>query len=350
MWPRIAAAAEFPLLPAFAEPASGLLFNRREYWERHAVHGIAPGIELVHQVYVSAGLRAAAAMARRTGRDAHARRWIAAAERLAAATLAHPTHALVSAGRLVKRNHLDGTVQDLVSPLPGSLMPDGVPLMREGQHRLNPDTCVALPIVLRFVDPASTLARTTLDSLAPLWNQGWTDGGYGRYDMSSEPDSPGGWPFASLFVARAAVEAGLGERAWPVIDWLGRVPGSPAGSWFEFYGDRISPPFPQVGVVPWTWSEILALGCEQVLGIRHETGSLCVRPHLLPGLDHAAARVPMCGGELSLRVSRERRPRPVTRLNVDGRPVRETADVSASIARAALRGTAADLEIVLPTD
>ena len=96
--------------------------------------------------------------------------------------------------------------------------------------------------------------------------------------MSSEPDSPGGWPFASLFVARAAVEAGLGDRAWRVIDWLGRVAGAAAGSWFEFYGERLSPPFPQVGIIPWTWAEMLAFGCEQVLGIRHEAGGLHVPP------------------------------------------------------------------------
>ncbi len=349
-WPGIAAAANYPLRPEFGDPASGLLANRREFWERHHLHGIKPGFELAHQVCVSMGLRSAASLARRAGREADAVRWTAASERLKAAALSHPTHALVHEGRLIKRKSRDGTIQDLVEPLPGSLMPAGVPLMGAGPHRLNPDTSVALPIVMRFIDPSSAMARATLESLEPLWNQGWDGGGYGRYDMSSEPDSPGAWPFASIFVARAAVEAGLGATAWRVLEWLDRVAGSAAGSWFEFYGHRQSPPFPQVGIVPWTWSEVVALGAEQVLGIRHETGGLRVRPHLLPGLDHAAARVPMCGGELCLRVSREPRPRPTTRLIIDGHPVRETRDREAVVARAALRGAAADVEIILPAD
>ena len=130
-WPRIAAAADFPLRPQFAEPVSGLLFNRREFWERHDVHGVLPGIELAHQVYVSVGLRAAASLARRAGHDAAAERWGAAAQRLKGDSLGHPTHALLSNGALVKRKNLDGSLQDLIAPLPGSLLPDGVPLMRQ---------------------------------------------------------------------------------------------------------------------------------------------------------------------------------------------------------------------------
>ena len=42
-WARIAAVAEYPLRPEFAHPESGLLVNSREFWERHRIHGIAPG-------------------------------------------------------------------------------------------------------------------------------------------------------------------------------------------------------------------------------------------------------------------------------------------------------------------
>jgi len=349
-WPRIAAAADYPLRPEFAHPGSGLLFNAREFWERHRVHGIGPGLELAHQVYVSLGLDAAASLARRAGRDTEAERWNAASARLKTAALSHPTHALIEGGRLIKRRNLDGSWCDSVEPRPGSLMPPGVPLLRSGPHRLDPDTCLALPIVHRFVAPHSELACATLESLEPLWSQGWTGGGYGRYDVTSEPDSPGGWPFASLFVARASVEAGKPDRAWRVIDWLGRVAGAPAGSWFEFYGERISPPFPQVGIVPWTWSELLALAVEQVLGLRQETGGMRIAPRLLPGLDHASALIHVSGGEFCLRVERERRSRPLARLNIDGRPIRETTEGEAIIARAALRGAAVDLEILLPSD
>ena len=61
------------------------------------------------------------------------------------------------------------------------------------------------------VDPAGPVARKTLESLEELWNQRWTMGGYGRYHVSSEPDSPGPWPIASIFMARAYLEAGDDE-------------------------------------------------------------------------------------------------------------------------------------------
>ena len=49
------------------------------------------------------------------------------------------------------------------------------------------------------------LSRADIVRHLAKWNQAWTDGGYGRYHTSSEPDSPGPWPFASLFVARVMV-------------------------------------------------------------------------------------------------------------------------------------------------
>jgi hypothetical protein len=45
-----------------------------------------------------------------------------------------------------------------------------------------------------------------MEAVVTLWNQVWKGGGYGRYHLSSEPDSPGPWPFPSLFVAGANAE------------------------------------------------------------------------------------------------------------------------------------------------
>jgi hypothetical protein len=324
-WTRISAVADYPLRPEFIHPASGLLFNSREFWERHRLHGILPGFELVHQALVSIGLDAAASLARRTGRGAPAERWAMAAERLRAGTLGHPTCALVSDGALVKRKNLDGTVQDAISPEPGSLAPTSAPLFQRGPHRLNPDTCTALTVAMGFIPAESALARRTLDSLEPLWSQAWDDGGYGRYHVSSEPDSPGGWPFASLFVARAAIDAGLPDRAWRVLHWLDRVAGAPAGSWFEFYGRRESPPCPQVGVIPWTWSEMLALLVGHVLGVRPQTGALRIRPRLLPGLDHLAGHFRYGDGWVEFRVASDPHwGAPLARLRIDGGRLAET--------------------------
>ena len=140
-----------------------------------------------------------------------------------------------------------------------------------------------------------------------LWNQRWTGGGYGRYNVTSEPDSPGPWPFASLFVARAGLEAGDGRVVRRVIDWLGRAPGARAGSWFEFYGPRPVPPYPQVGIIPWTWAEIIFLCLHHIAGARPAERVLRLRPRLVPGLDRLEADLPVRGGWVELEVRRARR-------------------------------------------
>jgi len=231
---------------------------------------------------------------------ASAERWARAATSLREAMLAHPTFALVDARGFIKRRTLDGRVQECATALPEAQLPSAVPLAGPGEHRLNPDTSSVLPIVFGCVDATSDVASRTLAETERLWNQAWSIGGYGRYDATSEPDSAGAWPFASLFVARAAVEAGQYERAWRVLRWLDTVPGAAAGSWFEFYGQRISPPFPQVGIVPWTWAEILFLLVHHVLGVRPAEQHTVLRPRLLPGLERVRAALPIRGRWLHL--------------------------------------------------
>jgi hypothetical protein len=347
-WPRIEAAAEYPLRGEFMHRDSGLLVTSREFWERHRIHGIEPGLELVHQVFVSIGLRAAARLAVRMRQPELAARWASHAERLRTAALSHPRFGFVRDGALVKRVNLDGTVQDRIAPRADSMMPSGVPLRRPGDHWLNPDTCATLPIAARFISPDAPLARRTLDSVEALWNQEWDHGGYGRYHASSEPDSPGGWPFASIFVARAAVEAGLPDRAWRVLRWLDRATGAPAGSWFEFYGPRVSPPYPQVGIIPWTWSEMLSLLVEHILGVRLEAEGLAVRPRLLPGLDHASGRMPYGAGTLAVDVSREAARTPMARVKVAGRVMAERRSTEIEVPDGSAPGDDIEIEVVLP--
>ena len=349
-WARIAAAAEYPLRREFAHPESGLLVNSREFWERHRIHGITPGMELAHHVFVPIGLRAAARLAVAMRQAEQAARWASHAERLRAAALSHPQHGFVRDGVLVKRLNLDGTVQDRIEPASGSTIPPGAPLLRPGAHWLNPDTCVTLPVAFRFIAPDSELASRTLDSVEPLWNQEWQTGGYGRYHVSSEPDSPGGWPFASIFVARAALEAGRPERAWRVLRWLDAATGAEAGSWFEFYGPRSSPPCPQVGIIPWTWSEVLALLVEHVLGVRPRMEGLHVAPRLLPGLEHASARLRLGAGMLTLHVRREAGATAFARARVGGKIVAERATGEVDLPGASHLGEDVDVDIVLPPE
>jgi len=304
---KILKAAEFPLRKVFRHPASGLLSNRREFWERHSAHGIRDGMELAHQLFVSMGLDSAARLARRMGDARRAGTWRNASDRLKKTAFRPGRFSLIENGRLIKRRGTDGRVQADVRPLPDSLLPVQAPLFEKGRHLLNPDTSAALPIAWEFIDPATRIARRTLASLESPWNQRWTGGGYGRYHVTSEPDSPGPWPFASLFVARANFEAGNGRNVRRVLEWLGRLPGSRAGTWFEFYGPRPVPPYPQVGIVPWVWAEMLFLFIHHILGVRPSEKTLRLRPRLLRGLKLVEASVRLRGGRLEMTVRKARR-------------------------------------------
>lgn len=306
-WDRIEKVAAFPLRRGFRHAPSGLLVNRREFWERHGAYGIRTGMELAHQLFVAMGLRAAGRLAGRLGRARQALEWTKAGLDLRRAMLKDPGFALVDAGAFIKRRGVDGKVQRDIRPDPGSTLPHEAPLFGPGRHLLDPDTSAVLPVAWEFVDPESRLATKTLASMEHLWSQRWTGGGYGRYHVSSEPDSPGPWPFASLFVARAALEAGQPRTTRRVLDWLGRLPGSRPASWFEFYGPRPVPPYPQVGIIPWTWAELIFLFVRDMLGVRPGEDSLSLRPRLIPGVERMEGDLPLRGGRLEIDVRRARR-------------------------------------------
>ena len=306
-WSAIGKLAAFPRRPEFRHGPSGLIVNRREFWERHDIYGIETGMELAHQLFVAKGLLAAGRMAGRLGRDPEAVEWTEAGLDLRRAMLKDPRFALVDRGVFVKRRGLDGRVQREIRPDPGSSLPREAPLFRPGRHLLDPDTAAVLPIAWEFVDPGGPLARKTLASMETLWNQSWTGGGYGRYNVTSEADSPGPWPFASLFVARAALEAGDPVKTRRVLDWLGRLPGAGAASWFEFYGPRPVPPYPQVGIIPWTWAELILLFVHHMLGVRPGESALRLSPKLIPGVDRMEADLALRGGRLELDLRRARR-------------------------------------------
>jgi len=300
-WDRVAALAEFPLRPNFRGGGSDLLMNVRDYWERHAAHGIERGAELAHQLFVVIGLEAAARMAGMLRRREHQDRWRRQAARLRRAVLDETGRGLVVKGRLIKRRGENGIHQDGISARPGCGLPPGSPLGKPGRHPLEPDTVVVLPAAFGFISPESPLARNSLDEVEPLWNQAWEGGGYGRYSAESEPDAPGAWPFPSLFVARAALECGRFDRVRRVLDWLDGRPEAVSGSWFEFNGRSHSPPFPQIGIPPWTWTEIMLLLVHHMLGVRPGPDLLTVRPRLLPGLPEGEAEFPLRGGRMRLR-------------------------------------------------
>ena len=251
-WDKIKKTVEFPLKDVFRHQESGMFYNSREYWERHSAHGIQPGIELMYQFFPSLGLSSAAILARLMNKNEDAKKWDTEALRLKDAILNHPTFSLVDKKGFIKRRDIDGSIQETITPLKDAGLPKGVPLSENIDHFLNPDTSAALPIAFGFVPPDSDVAKATLENLEQLWNQRWEDGGYGRYHFASEADSHGPWPFPSLFIARAGIETGDHNKVWKILNWLNTIPGAISGSWFEMYGPRISPPYAQVGITPWT--------------------------------------------------------------------------------------------------
>lgn len=303
-WHKIRLVADYVLQPRFGFDETGLVKNSREFWERDPAFGVLEGYELAYQVWNIMGLRAASEMAELVADEAPGVRWRHAAQRMLASLTGHPRFSLIENGRFIKRRLAGGGVQMTLEPPDRRALPPGMPLREEPVSYCDPDTTLALPLALELVDPGSELASRTLDHLEKLWNQRWTSGGYGRYDVSSEPDSPGAWPFATLFVARADLEAGRHERVWRALDWLLHIPGGRAGAWLEFYGERPTPPLLPVGIVPWTWAELALFFVHHLLGVRPSPAVLRIRPRLLHGLEQVNARVSVRGHSVHLTVKR----------------------------------------------
>ncbi len=303
-WPKVQALADFPLQDPFRHESSGLLHNRREYWERHAWHGIEDGFELVSHFFVTLGLESAAHLANALGHTEDRDRWTSAAAELRHAFLEDERFRLIEEGHFIKRRGTEGSWQRTIHMEESLGLPEAVPLLQEGPHFLDPDSSCVLPVAHAFIDPAGELATRTLAQVEELWNQWWEGGGYGRYHASSEPDSPGAWPFPSLFVARAYAEAGNHEKVWRVLRWLASTPGGAAGAWFENDGPRIAPPYPQVGIPPWTWAEVITLFVHHLLGVRPDGDGVTLRPILLDGLDRMEASLRVQGHRLDLSVRR----------------------------------------------
>lgn len=317
-WPRIRALADYPLRPEFRGAAPGLVKNSREFWERGPSYGVRDGYELAYQAWNIAAWPLAAEMAEKMDDGQSAGRWRDAAARMKRTFLSDPRYSFIENGRFIKRRLADGRHHATMEPPNREALPPGMPLRVDPVNYCDPDAASVFPMLLGIADPRGAVARATLESVETLWNQRWTTGGYGRYHVSGEPDSPGPWPFASLFIARAWLEAGDSAKVWRVLRWLEGVPGGRSGAWFEFYGERPSPPLPQVAIIPWIWAELLALGVNGVAGVRPTPTELVIRPRLLDGLDGAGATLPFNGGVLELRIRRSAGPPSAT---VNGRPV-----------------------------
>ncbi len=284
-YPRIKAIADYLLRPEFLNDETGMLVASRDIWERSEAMGILPGYDVSHQTFGILGLRDASWIAKQFGMDDDQSRWTAAAKKMRQSFLEHPTHSMIEDGRLIKRRLLDGSVQTELSlakidkAFQQQFVPDGMPLASQGVRIWEPDISESFPICFGLIDPHSDVAKKTLETLDALWSQSWEDGGYGRYNVLSEPDSPGPWPFATMFMAAAALEAGDYEKAQRAIGWLIDRGGAGA-SWLEFYGDRPTPPLPPTGIIVWAWAQWITLVVKHLLVARVEEDQLVITPRL----------------------------------------------------------------------
>lgn len=281
-WQRIVAIAEYPLRDEFAHEC-GMLRTRRDFWERYPWQGVGDGFELGHQVLCSVGLAAAAQLASIVDDKLHMLRWSSASERIHNAMLEHPTHRLVENGHFIRRRRVDGSHEDALvrddSWSDGRFAPYVMPGVDAKPRRCEPDATEVLPIIYGLVDARSDVARSTLDAIDALWSPNGI-GGFARYNVASEPDSPGPWPFATAMIAAAQIASGRDEHAQRSIDWMLDSAGA-GGSWLEFYGVRESPPLPPTGIIVWGWAQYILLVVDHLAGVVIGYDSVTVRPRAI---------------------------------------------------------------------
>lgn len=287
-WHRIIAIADYPLRPEF-QHESGLLKTRRDFWERTPWMGVKEGFELGHQVYCVVGLRRASEIADALGHPDEAARWGAASKRIESAMLDHPTLSLIEDGVFIHRRLVDGTVQETMAPDTSYNDPRYASYIAQGADPTaaapcEPDITEALPLIYGLVDPSSDLARATMERLRVLWSSTGT-GGYARYNIASDPDSPGPWAFATAFMAAAEIEIQDEERYKETIGWLLDAAGR-GGSWFEYYGER-RPPYPPIGIIVWGWAQFILLVAKHIVGISVTADTIRVAPKMI-GIEHMA--------------------------------------------------------------
>lgn len=318
-WARIAHVASFPLQERFRDTESGLMHNRREFWERNDSFGVEDGYELTYQFWVSFGLLHAAAIADALGAP-EGNAWRKSGEEIRESILRHPKFRLVEEGHFIKRRTRAGAWQRYMVPPDPARMPPGSPMATNGKPACEPDLGNVIPVMYGFVEPGSDIALGTLRDCERLWSQAWDFGGYPRYNTESEPDPPAPWPLATLFMARSYLETGNWPKFWQCVNWVRTIHGGLSGGWFERYGPSITPPAPPVCVIGWTWAEITSLLVHHVAGVRPGLEKLTIRPRLPEGIDTLAGSFRVRGRAVTLSVRRTQG-KPSARVNGRDLPV-----------------------------
>jgi len=270
---KIIAMIERPLKPLFRD-YTGMVHNRREYWERT----YSDGYELAYQTWMIRGLKDAADLADLLEVPDKAKYWKQEADVFYYGMVENPTIPLVSNGKLIKRRLINGEIDDVSeSKVNFSDVPGGT----ERYHKLNPDASSMLPIILHVINPKSNLSVNTLNELEKIWDARWNMGGYERYHSSSQSDQPGPWCFSTAFIARAQHEAGLLSRSRRTLEWLYNIQGGNSGAWHEEI-PLIKSQIPTSGIVPWASAEVAVFVVKNLLGVTIEKDSIVIKPILFP--------------------------------------------------------------------
>lgn len=324
-WATICRLADFPLRSEFWVEEASMLRGERDVRERDLErHGLQPGFELAHQMWVSLGLRRAADMAALLDEPDREARWREYGERIWDAVLHHPKFALVEDGYLVKHRLPDGELQRFARPRPYVHRPTEEPLTKMYPRSLNrsgalePDASEAWPIAHGLVDPESELARRTLIRMEQLWNQEWDFGGYPLHNVESEPTKLGPWPMTLYMITQAAAEARAHTTVRRNLDWYLDTKDGKGFMWWEY---RDADPALQIdhGVIPWLiYGEPLFLLVHQFLGYRPGPTAIALRPHLLPEWREVKARIRNGSHWLDLELHNSGRV--IHRVEVNGRP------------------------------
>ncbi len=318
-WEKIKLLAEFPLQDIFWDKETRLLKNCRELWERHQAFGVTNGYELAYQVFPVIGLEKAAAMAIEMNEEKLAMRWQNASDEIKDAMLNHPKFAMVDDGHLIKRRKESGEIHLYFEPPDKSILNDGVPLKELDKNVIEPDTCETFAICHEMIDAKGPIATKTLEHLELLWNQTWDHGGYARYNVTSEADIGGPWPLATVLMARAYLENENPEKVRRAMDWMYDI--SPdAGSYLEIehFGFRPSPPMPPLGIITWSWSELITLFVHHLLGVRPLQDKIMIRPKLLSLAKSIDAKIRIRNNYLTLKINKQaENKKPLAIINYD---------------------------------
>ena len=324
-WDRIKAVADLPLRSEFWVEEAQMVQSTRDIRERDFErHGLEPGFDLGHQMWVTLGLEKAADMATLLGEDDTAALWSSRSAAMWNAVVSHSDFALVEDDHFMFRRRLDGTFQRTAGASVYVHRPSAEPttqmyprnLYRESE--LDPSAFEAWPIALGLVHPESDLARRTLVRMEALWNDEWDFGGYGLHNANSEITKLGPWPMSFYMITQAAVEAGNWDTVRRNIEWVMNTPDGRGYMWWEY---RDADPERQIdhGVIPWlAFGEAVALIVRNIVGFQPLPNGVLIRPRLIPGSGGGSA--PLRVGKHTLDLTIHNGGRDVVRATVDGSP------------------------------